>query len=65
MSGLLGGPVSWVCYVFIAAVLLGPLVAKLVRRGRGRDDDRPGGDSGGPSAGVELDRAATLEGPGS
>lgn len=32
-SGLIGGPVAWVCYAIIAAVLLWPLIAKVVRRG--------------------------------
>ena len=38
ISGLVGGPVAWVCYAIIAIVLLWPLVAKL--RGRGRDARR-------------------------
>jgi putative tricarboxylic transport membrane protein len=34
LSGLVGGPVSWVCYAIIAAVLLWPAAAKLARRAR-------------------------------
>jgi len=36
-SGLIGGPVAWVCYAIIAAVLLWPLVAKLLKARRGGD----------------------------
>jgi putative tricarboxylic transport membrane protein len=61
LSGLVGGPVAWICYAFIAAVLLWPLVSKVVQRNRGEDD----GPGEGPSAGAEFDRVAKREGPGS
>ena len=48
ISGLVGGPVAWVCFAIIAIVLLWPLVAKL--RGRGRDHD--GGPGSGTTAAV-------------
>ena len=32
LSGLVGGPVAWVCYAIIATVLLWPLVSKIIRR---------------------------------
>ena len=38
-SGLIGGPVAWVCYAIIAVVLLWPLVAKVIRSRRGEDHD--------------------------
>lgn len=37
LSGLIGGPVAWVCYAIIGAVLLWPLVGSIVRRTRGTD----------------------------
>jgi putative tricarboxylic transport membrane protein len=37
LSGLIGGPVSWVCYGVIAVVLLWPPVAAVVRRSRGTE----------------------------
>ena len=37
LSGLIGGPVAWVCYVIIAGVILWPLIGRL--RGRNRKDD--------------------------
>ena len=46
LSGLVGGPVAWVCFAIIAVVLLWPLVAKL--RGRGHDD------AGGPGSGTPV-----------
>jgi putative tricarboxylic transport membrane protein len=62
LSGLMGGPVAWVCYGFIAVVLLWPLVSRL-RRGRG-DDDHPGGDDGDqPSPATEYAPVAKWEGP--
>lgn len=55
VSGLVGGPVAWVCYAFIAVVVLWPLVGKIVRRGRGGDDDRSGGPGDqGPTPTAEL-----------
>ncbi|MEO7448012.1 MAG: tripartite tricarboxylate transporter permease [Humibacillus sp.] len=40
ISGLVGGPVAWVCYGIIAIVLLWPLLARL-RGGRRNDVDGP------------------------
>jgi putative tricarboxylic transport membrane protein len=37
-SGLLGGPVAWIAYAIVVAVLVWPLLSKL-RGGRGGDDD--------------------------
>ena len=45
-SGLLGGPVAWVCYGIIIVVLLWPLIARL-RRVVDRGVDGTGGPSGG------------------
>jgi putative tricarboxylic transport membrane protein len=39
-SGLIGGPVAWVCYAIIAIVLLWPLISRVVRRNRHSDRDR-------------------------
>lgn len=39
-SGLIGGPVAWVCYAIIALVLLWPLIARVVRRNRDSDKNR-------------------------
>ena len=36
-SGLIGGPVAWVCYATIAVVLLWPLIAKVLKARRGDD----------------------------
>jgi putative tricarboxylic transport membrane protein len=50
-SGLLGGPVAWVCYGVVIVVLLWPLVARLRRvidRGTGNDGGPGGGAAGGP-----------------
>ena len=46
VSGLLGGPVAWVCYGIIIVVLLWPLIARL-RRVVDRGVDGTGGPSGG------------------
>jgi putative tricarboxylic transport membrane protein len=43
VGGLIGGPVSWFCYVVMVIAILWPLIAKLVRMVRGGD--------GGPGAG--------------
>ena len=65
LSGLIGGPVAWVCYALILVVLFWPLVARLLR-GRGGDDDHGGGDEGDqPPPAVELSRTSTSEGPAS
>ena len=40
ISGLIGGPVAWVCYAIIAVVILWPLIAKLLPSKRGSDHDR-------------------------
>ncbi|WP_353509592.1 tripartite tricarboxylate transporter permease [Intrasporangium sp.] len=50
ISGLLGGPVAWVCYGIIAVVIFWPLGARLVRaiRGDGHGSDGPGPDGFGP-----------------
>ncbi|HEX5968662.1 MAG TPA: tripartite tricarboxylate transporter permease [Intrasporangium sp.] len=40
ISGLIGGPVAWVCYAISAVVILWPLIAKLLPRKRGSDHDR-------------------------
>jgi putative tricarboxylic transport membrane protein len=48
LSGLLGGPIAWVCYSIIVLVILWPLIARLVRRVRGGGDDNHG--SGGHPA---------------
>jgi len=40
LSGLIGGPVAWVCYVIIAGVVLWPLIAKVLPKRRGSDHDR-------------------------
>ncbi len=61
-SGLIGGPVAWVCYAFIVVVLLWPFIAKLRGRGRGDDDGPAGGDDDSPDPRVELAHA-TSEGP--
>jgi putative tricarboxylic transport membrane protein len=47
LSGLVGGPVAWVCFAIIALVLIWPLVGKLTGRGRGRGrgGDGPGADA--------------------
>ncbi len=45
VSGLLGGPVAWVCYGIIIVVLLWPLIARL-RRVVDRGVDGTGGPSG-------------------
>ena len=37
LSGLVGGPVAWVCYAIIATVLLWPLVSKIIRRFHARE----------------------------
>jgi putative tricarboxylic transport membrane protein len=42
LSGLVGGPVAWVCYAIIAAVLLWPLAARMVRRGGDRQEPPAG-----------------------
>ena len=38
-SGLIGGPVAWVCYAIIAVVLLWPLIAKVIHSRRSQDHD--------------------------
>ena len=50
ISGLIGGPVAWVCYAIIAVVIFWPLIARLVRaiRGGGQRSDGPGPDGPGP-----------------
>ncbi|MFL6080101.1 MAG: tripartite tricarboxylate transporter permease [Ornithinibacter sp.] len=51
VSGLLGGPVAWVCYGVVIVVLLWPLVARLRRvidRGTGGTGGGSAGGSGGP-----------------
>ena len=61
ISGLVGGPVAWVCYVLIVVAIAWPLISALLRRGRGgHGDDRPrGGDgSGGGSASADVDDRA-------
>jgi putative tricarboxylic transport membrane protein len=69
VSGVVGGPVAWVCYAFIALVLLWPLVSRLLRRRRGDDpgdDDHPGGTGRDHSTpGADLARVAQWEGPSS
>ncbi|MGL4743091.1 MAG: tripartite tricarboxylate transporter permease [Dermatophilaceae bacterium] len=45
LHGLVGGPVAWVCYTVVLAVLLWPVVARL-RGTRGDDGDRSGGGDG-------------------
>ena len=50
-SGLIGGPVSWVCYGIVLVVLLWPLIARL-RRVVDRGVDGAGGsDAGGSGPG--------------
>ncbi|MEO7753765.1 MAG: tripartite tricarboxylate transporter permease [Terracoccus sp.] len=49
LSGLLGGPVAWVCYSIIAIVLLWPLLARAFHRGNGS-----GGDSDRDRTGTEV-----------
>jgi putative tricarboxylic transport membrane protein len=44
LSGLLGGPVAWVCYSIIVLVILWPLIARLVRKIRGGGDNGNDGD---------------------
>ncbi|MDV3222137.1 tripartite tricarboxylate transporter permease [Intrasporangium sp.] len=48
LSGLVGGPVAWVCYAAIGIVILWPLLARVVRRARdgsgGSGVDGPGSD---------------------
>jgi putative tricarboxylic transport membrane protein len=51
ISGLVGGPVSWVCFAIIALVLLWPLVAKVLARGRDHD--------GGPGSGTPTGSSTT------
>jgi putative tricarboxylic transport membrane protein len=51
ISGLVGGPVAWVCFAIIAIVLLWPLVAKVLGRGRGGD--------GGPGSGTPTGSSTT------
>ncbi|HKX67898.1 MAG TPA: tripartite tricarboxylate transporter permease [Intrasporangium sp.] len=50
ISGLIGGPVAWVCYAIIGVVIFWPLIARLVRaiRGGGQRSDGPGPDGPGP-----------------
>jgi len=51
ISGLVGGPVAWVCYVLIVVALAWPLISLLrSRRGGGGSDDGPGPDGAGPDA---------------
>ena len=40
LSGLVGGPVAWVCYVIIAVVLAWPLAARVLRSRRGAEPKR-------------------------
>ena len=40
LSGLIGGPVAWVCYALILGVLFWPLIARLLRQAAAGDDDR-------------------------
>ncbi|GAB3440934.1 tripartite tricarboxylate transporter permease [Phycicoccus ginsengisoli] len=66
ISGLVGGPVAWVCYVLIVLALAWPLIGALLRRGRGGGGgDRPGaGDgSGDGSARADLDATGSHERP--
>jgi putative tricarboxylic transport membrane protein len=63
LSGLIGGPVAWVCYALILGVLFWPLIARILR-GRGGGDDLPGGHDGDqPSPAAELAPTASSEGP--
>ncbi|MDR6863081.1 tripartite tricarboxylate transporter permease [Phycicoccus sp. 3266] len=56
ISGLVGGPVAWVCYVLIVLALAWPLIGALLRRGRGgHGDDRPGGGDGSGGGSAEAD----------
>jgi putative tricarboxylic transport membrane protein len=66
ISGLVGGPVAWVCYVLIVVAIAWPLIGGLLRRGRGGGGgDRPGGgnDSGDGSAQADLDATGSHERP--
>ena len=38
-SGLVGGPVAWVCYALIVLALAWPLVAKVIKARRGEHHD--------------------------
>ena len=63
-SGLIGGPVAWVCYGVVVVVLLWPLVARLRRvldRGTGDDGGRGGSAAGGPDG--PQDSAVGATGP--
>ena len=60
-SGLLGGPVSWVCYGIVIVVLLWPLIARL-RRVIDRGVDGTGGPgAGGSGPGADGGGDATRE----
>jgi putative tricarboxylic transport membrane protein len=51
VSGLVGGPVAWVCYVLIVIALAWPLVSLVRdRRGGGGPGDGSGPDGDGPDA---------------
>ena len=66
ISGLVGGPVAWVCYLLIVVALAWPLIGGLLRRGRGGGGgDRPGGGdgSGDGSAHADLDATGPQERP--
>jgi putative tricarboxylic transport membrane protein len=58
VSGLLGGPVSWVCYGIVIVVLLWPLVARLRRL-----IDRGADGTGGAGRGGEADGPGRPDGP--
>ena len=58
VSGLLGGPVAWVCYGIVIVVLLWPLIARLRRV----VDDGDGDDGAGDAARAGVPPAETARG---